>query len=217
MVNEVKVLDNTITEAKKIPKPRTPPPEPKEEKPPKGGQGKKGKVNNYACRSDDPLPSRDSCVSFQAASPAAKKRGKTPPTKKGATAPADPQPDSPTSRTPVLTADELLNRQRKIQMCTEYKEALMLEGKMHACADTPRHGVVSVTESRVKVRLELIKHKSVACFDMLKVRLVLLVVLPCVISASCSRQTLPCTRRWTSGWRRAMTRRWGGNYRPVQW
>ncbi len=43
MSSEVKVLDSMIVEAKKVPKPKTPPPEPKEEKaPPKG---KKGKVS----------------------------------------------------------------------------------------------------------------------------------------------------------------------------
>jgi hypothetical protein len=43
----------------------------------------------------------------------------------------DPQRTDSPARPPALTADELMNRQKKIQMCREYKEALLIEGIYH--------------------------------------------------------------------------------------
>ena len=57
-------------------------------------------------------------------SPAAKKRGKTPPGKKGA--PPEPPPESP--KPPTLTQDEIISKQRKLHMCKEFKEAILIEG-----------------------------------------------------------------------------------------
>ncbi len=110
----MRVLENMIAEAKKPPKPKTPPPEPKEEK---GGKGKKGKVRPHTL-----VETTMSLACAQGpASPAGKRRGKTPPKK----AVPEPPPESPK---PVMTADEIMSKQRKIQMCKEYKEAVQIEG-----------------------------------------------------------------------------------------
>lgn len=115
---EVKVLDSIIAEAKKPPKPKTPPPELKEEKPAKGRKGKVSAIYNLAIYTYAILP-------YQA-SPAVKKGRKTPPAKKGA-APPEPPPESP--KPPALTQDEIMSKQRKLHMCKEFREAILIEGQ----------------------------------------------------------------------------------------
>ena len=60
-------------------------------------------------------------------SPIGKRGGNkiSPNAKKGAPVP-EPRPDTP--KTPALSPDEMMQRQRKVHMCKEHKDALSREG-----------------------------------------------------------------------------------------